>query len=222
MKWAWACNTLLLCSLVHSSNHTSIHTTSHLHISHMRQSHFEFNFLGTHTISLGRFTLYLFYYYLHSVKRLLLAFCLHLTIALMSLSLSIATEHFDILFESVGFFLSFFFSFLIFTCVFMYMTWSSSCCGSVCNFPLHLSPSISSSFSLSLSLLLVHFLQYFVCNKNLIATTTATTTLCAAYTHTRTHTLHTQQQRQSLSTLYGAPMFRQRPRFLHGPDHDHA
>lgn len=139
---------IVLCSLVQKSHINSHHFTSQ---SHIRQSQFEFNFLETHTISLGWFTFYLFYYYLHSVKRLLLAFCLHFTIALMSLSFSIAMEHFDILFELVGFFQSFFFSFLIFTCVFMYMTWSSSCCGSVCNFPLHLSPSISSSLSLSFS-----------------------------------------------------------------------
>lgn len=220
MKWAWACHTLFLCSLVHSSNTTSIHTTSHLHISHIRQSHFEFNFLGTHTISLGRFTLYLFYYYLHSVKRLLLGFCLHFTIALMSLSLSIATEHFDILFEFVGFFLSFFFSFLIFTCVFMYMTWSSSCCGSVCNFPLHLSPSISSSLSLFLYFLCIFYNISCVIKTSLQRQRQQQHSARPTLTHA--HTLHTKQQRQSLSTLYGAPMFRQRPRFLHGPDHDHA
>lgn len=39
----------------------------------------------------------------------------------MSLSLSIATEHFDILFELVGFFsLSFFFLFDIYLCIYVY------------------------------------------------------------------------------------------------------
>lgn len=221
MKWAWACNTLLLCSLVHSSNHTSIRTTSHLHISHMRQSHFEFNFLGTHTISLGRFTLYLFYYYLHSVKRLLLAFCLHFTIALMSLSLSIATEHFDILFEFVGFFQSFFFPFwylLVYLCIWLDRRLVVALC-----------VIFHYTFLLLFLLLSLSLFLYFLCIFYNISCVIKTSLQrqrqqqhSARSTLTHAHTLHTQQQRQSLSTLYGAPMFRQRPRFLHGPDHDHA
>lgn len=187
MKWAL--------NLLHSQNHiltqlTSYHTSAKSHIP---------NTYNTITC-LIHFCFYLFYYYLHIVKWLLLAFCLRFTlIALMSLFLSpVSTFYLNWLVSSV-FFQYFFFLIwylLDYLCIWLDRRVSSRCVSLyVCNFPLHFSSSISSSLSLSfsLSLLLVHFLQYFVCNKNLIATTTTATTLHSAHTHTHTllYTIYT-------------------------------